>query len=110
MHRPGKLSTMFPAYLYCGHDQLRVSLKRPQEGEVDACHDGRPSYLVCCCLQQHRSIALGVVGIHVFVQDLIPCMADGAINCEAIRAKPQTPACNGILTENMHAHARYQEG
>ena len=69
-----------------------MSLQRPQEGKVDACHDGSPCYLVCSCLQKHRSIALRVVGVHVLVQNLVPCVANGAINCETVSAQPQTPA------------------
>ena len=84
---------IFKNYLYGRHNKLWVALERPQEGKVDACHDGRPHYLVCCCLQKHRSIALGVLGVHVLVQNLVPCMANGAINGETIGSQPQTPAC-----------------
>ena len=67
-----------------GHDELRMALQRPQKGKVDAGHDGRPGYLVSSRLDEHGGSALRVVGIHMLVQELIPRMADGAVNGEAI--------------------------
>ncbi len=67
-----------------GHNELWVALQRPEEGKVDAGHDGRPRYLVCSRLNEHGGGALGVVGVHMLVQELVPYMADGPVDGEAI--------------------------
>ena len=67
-----------------GHDELWVALQRPEEGKVDAGHDGRPGYLVCSRLDEHGGGALRVIGVHMLVQELVPRMANGAVDGEAI--------------------------
>ena len=81
------IHSQFPqadANLNGGHDELWVALQRPEKGKVDAGHDGRPRYLVCSRLDEHGGSALGVVGVYMLVQELVPRMANGAVDGEAI--------------------------
>lgn len=45
------LPDRYASYLYCLHDQLRVTLQRLQNGKEDAGHDRRPNQLIRRCLR-----------------------------------------------------------
>ena len=106
--KPGKLQSRHSktvpraaacAYLNGGGNQLRVTLGQAQEGEVHAGHDRRPHNLVCCGLQQHCCGALGVLRVHVLVQDLVPHVPDRPVKGQPVSTEPQAPAGANSTTE-----------